>query len=56
MWISGQPWAEDEAAILKDAVPQHKKPDGSIKWSAVAAFLPGRTDSEVARQYYRITE
>ena len=49
----GVPWSEKELALLKDAVPEHTRDDGTVKWAAVAACLPGRTDNEAARQYSR---
>jgi len=32
----------------------HTREDGSVKWAAVAAQLPGRTDNEVARQHTKM--
>ncbi|KAL3133059.1 hypothetical protein ABBQ38_006965 [Trebouxia sp. C0009 RCD-2024] len=51
---TGTPWTKNEVAILKELSCENQKPDGSIKWAAVASHLPGRTDSEVARQYWRL--
>lgn len=51
---AGTPWTKNEVAILKELSCENQKPDGSIKWAAVASHLPGRTDSEVARQYWRL--
>ena len=48
------PWGEEEAALLKAAVVAHTREDGSVKWAAVAAKLPGRTDNEVARQHTKM--
>ena len=54
VWSAGMPWTKNEVAILKAAVQQYEKPDGSIKWAAVAALLPGRTDCECTRQVWRL--
>ena len=40
--------------MLKAAVLAHTREDGSVKWAAVAAQLPGRTDNEVARQHTKM--
>ena len=53
-WHAGTPWSKSEVAVLKATVQQYEKPDGSIKWAAVASHIPGRTDSETARQYWRL--
>lgn len=52
--LTGTPWTKSEVAILKELTGEQQKPDGSIRWAAVAAHLPGRTDAEVARQYWRM--
>lgn len=51
---SGIAWSKDELSLLQDIVPQQTKEDGSVRWAAVAAQLPGRTDNEVFRQYSRL--
>ncbi|DBA98253.1 hypothetical protein WJX77_011881 [Trebouxia sp. C0004] len=52
--LKSGPWSEEEVTLLKAAVPVHTREDGSTKWAAVAAQLPGRTDNEVARQHSKM--
>ncbi|KAL6779834.1 hypothetical protein ACKKBG_A13920 [Auxenochlorella protothecoides x Auxenochlorella symbiontica] len=45
--------AEEDATILKQA---HlvRRPNGRVKWAAIAALLPGRTDKAVAMRHARL--
>ncbi|DBA68143.1 TPA: hypothetical protein ACH3X2_013950 [Trebouxia sp. C0005] len=52
--LKSGPWSEEEIALLKAAVLVHTREDGCVKWAAVAAQLPGRTDNEVARQHTKM--
>lgn len=52
--LKSGPWSDKEVALLKAAVVVHTREDGSVKWAAVAAELPGRTDNEVARQHTKM--
>ena len=51
---TGEPWTEEELATLSEAAALKKKQDGTIKWAAVAAELPGRTDNDVTRQFLKL--
>lgn len=51
--VSG-PWSREEVALLTGAAAAHTREDGSVKWAAVAAQLPGRTDNDAARQFNKM--
>ncbi|KAL4425581.1 hypothetical protein ABPG75_009597 [Micractinium tetrahymenae] len=50
-----QPWSAGEEQELLDLAQQHTQEDGRVKWSAVAAHLPGRTDKQCATRWKAIT-
>ncbi|KAL4438039.1 hypothetical protein ABPG77_004260 [Micractinium sp. CCAP 211/92] len=49
-----QPWGAAEEQELLELAQQHTQEDGRVKWSAVAAHLPGRTDKQCAMRWKAI--
>ncbi|KAK9809254.1 hypothetical protein WJX72_012214 [[Myrmecia] bisecta] len=49
-------WSAEEDETLLGAVEELRRPDGSVKWSAVAQRLPGRTDNNCTWRYQRLVK
>lgn len=50
----GKPWTESEDERLARIVQTLRRPDGRVRWAAVAREMPGRTDSMVAKRWKKV--
>lgn len=54
---TGIKFSREELALLTEMVPQYTRPDGTVKWAALAReHLPGRTDSQISRRWQLLTK